>query len=229
MEATTPTEINGVPFKPLGEGGTDVAGVSISDSFDTFLSLLTTQLQHQDPLDPLDANQFTEQLVQFAGVEQAISTNKKLDKLLALQNAGQINAALGYLGNEIEASGEQFVLQNGSGTLKYDLLGKAEQNLVTIVDGFGQPVRTFAGERSAGNYEFVWDGLDNNGNQLPDGVYGFFVTAVDGNGETVQATTSMVGRVTGVKTLDGKVTLNVGDLDVPLSDVFAVHTPEGEV
>lgn len=229
MEATTPTEINGVPFKPLGKGDTDVAGVSISDSFDTFLSLLTTQLQHQDPLDPLDANQFTEQLVQFAGVEQAISTNKKLDKLLALQNAGQINAALGYLGNDIEASAEQFVLQNGSATLKYELLGKAKQNLVTIVDGFGQPVRTFAGERSAGNYEFVWDGLDNNGNQLPDGVYGFFVTAVDGNGETVQATTSMVGRVTGVKALDGEVTLSVGDLDVPLSDVFAVHTPEGDV
>lgn len=229
MPVNAPTEINGVPFKPRNDGSTEAASVSISDSFDTFLSLLTTQLKNQDPLDPLDANQFTEQLVQFAGVEQAINTNKKLDQLLALQSGSQLNAAVGYLGNDIEANADKIMLQGGSATLKYELLGNANQNLVTIVDGFGQPVRTISGERNAGIHEFAWNGRDNNGNAVSDGVYSFFVTAVDGNGGTVQAATSMVGRVTGVKALDGAVTLSVGDLDIPLEDVFAVHTPAPEV
>jgi len=226
MAISAPTEINGVPFKPVSDGSSDASGVSLSDTFDTFLSLLTTQLKNQNPLEPLDANQFTQQLVQFAGVEQAVNTNKKLDKLVALQNGNQLNAAVSYLGNDIEAASDQVMLQNGSATLKYDLKGNAAQDAVTIVDGFGQPVRTIAGERDAGSHEFVWDGRDNNGNALPDGAYSFSVSAVDGTGQTVQATTSTVGRATGIKTLDGTVTLSVGDLDIPLEDVVAVRTPD---
>lgn len=226
MDTSAPTEINGVPFKPLSDGSSTASGVSLSDTFDTFLSLLTTQLKNQDPLEPLDANQFTQQLVQFAGVEQAVNTNKKLDQLVALQSGNQLNAAVSYLGNEIEAASDQVMLQDGSATLKYDLKGNAAQNAVTIVDGYGQPVRTIAGERDAGGHEFVWDGRDNNGNALPDGAYSFSVSAVDSTGQTVQATTSMVGRTTGIKTLDGTVTLSVGDLDIPLEDVVAVRTPD---
>lgn len=226
MAATAPTEINSVPYKPLTSGGSEAASASISDSFDTFLALLTTQLKNQDPLDPLDANQFTEQLVQFAGVEQAISTNKKLDQLVALQSASQLDAAVGFLGNDVEAASDLVMLQDDGARLKYQLFGAADTNVVTIVDSFGQPVRTIVGERSAGAHEFKWDGLDNDGNAVSEGVYGFFVTAVDGDGGTVAATTSMVGRVTGLKTVDGVVTLSIGELDIPLENVFAVRTPD---
>src|SRR3546814_18878242 len=78
--------VNGVPFKG-SDSSSITSGASLAETFDTFLTLLTTQLQHQDPLNPMDTNEFTSQLVELPGVEQAISKNQKLDELIGLQAA----------------------------------------------------------------------------------------------------------------------------------------------
>src|SRR3546814_13785327 len=83
----------------------DLSGASLAETFDTFLTLLTTQLQHQDPLNPMDTNEFTSQLVEFTGVEQAISTNQKLDALIGLQADRQLNDAVGYIDKLVGADG----------------------------------------------------------------------------------------------------------------------------
>ena len=87
--------VNGVAFKEA-DASSITSGASLAETFDTLLTLLTTQLQYQDPLDPMDTNEFTSQLVEFTGVEQAISTNKKLDQLISLQHyaAGLWNDSL---------------------------------------------------------------------------------------------------------------------------------------
>ncbi|MGB1540522.1 MAG: flagellar hook assembly protein FlgD, partial [Rickettsiales bacterium] len=77
----------------------------LSGDFDTFLLLLTTQLQNQDPIEPLDTNEFTAQLVQFANVEQAIDTNSNLETMISMQQGTQINNAVNYIGNFVEAKG----------------------------------------------------------------------------------------------------------------------------
>ena len=106
--------VNGVPFKSSDNGSiTDSA--SLAETFDTFLTLLTTQLQYQDPLDPMDTNEFTSQLVEFTSVEQAMATNKKLDSLIALQNSMQINDAVGYIGKTVGADGIILMLQDEIG------------------------------------------------------------------------------------------------------------------
>jgi flagellar basal-body rod modification protein FlgD len=98
-------EINGVGFKdPAADGSTNAASSTLAGTFDTFLALLTTQLQNQDPLDPMKSEQFTQQLVQFAGVEQSINTNKKLEQLIELQTAGQLNSAVSYMGKTVEVT-----------------------------------------------------------------------------------------------------------------------------
>src|SRR3990170_788928 len=86
-----------------GAEGTDRA--SIANNFDQFLTLLTTQLKNQSPLDPLDTNQFTAQLVQFAGVEQQLKTNETLTSLLSLNAAGTATSAVGFIGSTITADG----------------------------------------------------------------------------------------------------------------------------
>src|SRR6476620_1092951 len=84
----------------------------IANNFDQFLSLLTTQLKNQSPLDPLDTNQFTAQLVQFAGVEQQLKTNETLTSLLGLNSANTATAAVGFIGSTITADGATTRLSN---------------------------------------------------------------------------------------------------------------------
>ena len=215
------SEINGVPLVPASDGGA-ADTTTLTQTFDDFLVLLTTQLQNQDPLAPLDATQFTDQLVQFSAVEQAINTNTKLDELIALQGGNQLNAAVSYIGRDVEADSEMIALQNGAATILYGLDAAAVNTTISIVDEFGQRVRTYSGDTSTGLHELVWDGLNDQGIAQPDGIYGIVVTATDADNQTMTVATGTRGRVTGVESQGDEVFLKLGDLLVPLTQVFAV-------
>lgn len=213
--------VNGVPFK--GSDSSSITnGASLAETFDTFLTLLTTQLQHQDPLDPMDTNEFTSQLVEFTGVEQAISTNRKLDSLISLYNGSQLNDAVGYIDKTVGADGIILMLQGGESTITYDLGGNAKKATILVIDEQGKTVRTLEGNTEVGHHEMVWDGKDGNGNQLEDGLYGFLVTAVDANDKAVPLVQGTAGKVTGVKMVDGEVILEVGELEIALVDVLSI-------
>jgi flagellar basal-body rod modification protein FlgD len=213
--------INGVPFKDA-DSSSITSGASLAETFDTFLTLLTTQLKHQDPLDPMDTNEFTSQLVEFTGVEQAISTNKKLDSLIALYNGAQLNDAVGYIDKTVGADGIILMLQGGQSTITYDLGGNAKEANILIIDEEGNTVRILEGDTEVGHHEIAWDGKDENGNQLDDGLYGFLVTAIDANDKAVPLVQGTTGKVTGVKMVDGEVILEVGELEIALADVLSI-------
>lgn len=204
------------------------ASTSLTETFDTFLSLLTTQLQNQDPLDPMDTEQFTQQLVSFSQVEQSIAANQKLDQLVELQTTSQLSTGVSYIGKSVEVVTDQLMLDGGSATLTYGLERKAAQTVISIVDQNGRPVRTVNGETDPGRHEFVWDGRDANGVELPDGLYGFRVDPVDNEGTPVELASASIGRVTGVEIVDDTLTLNIGELGVPFDKVFAVREDAGE-
>lgn len=218
-------EINGVPLLELQQPGSSTT--NLTETFDNFLTLLTTQLQNQDPLEPLDTNQFTEQLVQFANVEQAISTNTKLDQLIAAQGSNQLTGALDYIGKTVTVEGTGLDLVDGSATLAYDLSGAASSVTVLVVDALGQPVASLKGPSGTGSQEIVWDGKDDQGNQLPDGRYGFSVQALDGQGDPVALTQGSLGRVSGIELVNGEIILSVGSLQVSLSQILSVRAPAG--
>ena len=214
--------VNGVAFKEA-DASSITSGASLAETFDTFLTLLTTQLQYQDPLDPMDTNEFTSQLVEFTGVEQAISTNKKLDQLISLQNDLQLNNAVGYIGKTVSADSIILMLQDGQSTITYDLGGNAAQANILIIDELGNTVRTIPTDTSVGSHEVVWDGLDDDGDPLEDGLYGFLVTAIDGDGDPVPLVQGTAGQVTGAKLLDGEVILEIGELEIALTEVLAIE------
>src|ERR1044072_5533234 len=89
---------------------------TLTGNFQTFLTLLTTQLKNQNPLDPLDTNQFTQQLVQFAQVEQQIKQNSQLETLISLEKSAQATTALAYVGSTVAIDGQTAALANGKAT-----------------------------------------------------------------------------------------------------------------
>lgn len=219
--------INGVPFK---EATSNALGgsASLAENFDNFLTLLTTQLRHQDPLSPLDTNEFTQQLVSFSAVEQAINTNKKLDAMLALQGGNQLSSAVPYIGRDIEAESPLFMLQDGSATITYGFAATSAETTITIVDDEGHTVRTITGETAAGFHKLIWDGKDDLGNDLPEGIYRANVVAVDAEDKTISTVTGTIGRVTGVEVQDGELILLLGELPIPFDKVVAVKEPSIE-
>lgn len=222
-------EINGVAFKEPNSSGTNTAAGQLAETFDTFILLLTTQLQNQDPLDPMDSSQFTSQLAQFAGVEQSINTNKKLDQLIALQTSNLLNGAVSFVGRTVEVISDQLALKDETATISYGIDTKAAKTSISIVTEDGQTVRVINGETDEGRHELVWDGRDALGNPMPDGIYNFNVIAVDGENQTIDTISAFTGRVTGVEILDNLVTLNLGELGVPFSSIFAVREDEPEI
>lgn len=207
--------------KTSSQAGGIAGSQSLSETFDNFLLLLTTQLQNQDPLDPMDSAKFTEQLVAFSGVEQQIKTNDKLDQLLAGQTFNEAAQAVGFLGKLVEAEGDQVNLADGVGPVAFDLAGEAAEVEILLTDSSGRTVRTLEGPATAGRHELVWDGTDDLGNPVADGSYTIQVRAVDAEDTTVEATTYTIGKVTGVETVDGVIQLMIGASPVRLDQIQA--------
>src|SRR5215475_7616817 len=136
----------------------------IAGNFTTFLTLLTTQLQNQNPLDPLDTNQFTQQLVQFASVEQQINMNTQLQTLVALQQTAQNSQALGFVGKTVTVNGSTAPLTNGQAQWTFNPTSPATATF-TVSDSTGQTVLSKTGTVQPGQQAFNWNGLDSSGRQ----------------------------------------------------------------
>jgi flagellar basal-body rod modification protein FlgD len=181
-------------------GGTlgSTANTTLAGNFQTFLTLLTTQLQNQNPLDPLDTNQFTSQLVQFASVEQELKTNDQLTTLVSLQQTAQSTQALTFVGKTAVVDGSTAALTNSSATWNLGVPTNANVS-VSITNSTGQTVYSNTYAVTAGqNQPFTWDGKGNDGTQWPDGQYAMTAAAADSAGNTVAVSTQIQGVVNSV-------------------------------
>lgn len=198
----------------------------LQDELNRFLNLLITQLKNQDPLDPLDTNEFTAQLVQFASVEQQIQQNDNLEKLLNLQETSQVAAMVDFIGTTVEVTGDTVPLENGRAEFTYALDTNATDVTVTVKNSSGLTVFVGQGETGTGKHGFVWDGKSAGGVEQPDGAYTIVVGALDRAGNLLDVEQTVFGRVTGAGADDGAVSLFLGDVTVSMDDVLAVkETP----
>jgi len=196
---------------------------TIAGTFDTFMKLLTTQLQHQDPTAPTDSNQFTQQLVAFAGVQQQTQTNDNLTKILASLQTNQVGAASSFIGTDIQAPGDAGSLSSGIAHFGYSLPAEASEANVTIRNSSGDIVFQGTGSTKSGNNFVAWDGKNSlTGESEPDGIYKINIKATDANGDELTATPFITGTVTSAEISDGAVMLNIGSLQIPQSNVTSV-------
>lgn len=196
---------------------------NLAENFDNFLTILTTQLQHQDPLSPLDSNEFTSQLVQFTGVEQQVLQNQNLEQLIELQQQGQTVAATSYIGKVVEAAGNTNMLIDGGATYSYILPESAETAVLRIFDSTGDLVAQQNVESTTGIHDFQWDGTNLQGGIAPDGAYSFAVTALDADENPIDVTHRILGRVTGVSFDNDQTILGIGEVGVPLDVITGIQ------
>ena len=204
----------------------NTGSTALFDNFETFLTLLTTQLRNQDPLSPLDSNEFTAQLTQMAGVEQQLLTNDLLTSLVAAQAGGGLDSASNYIGKEVTAAWTATELDGGKATWSYELAEDAKNVTLQVVDSKGAVVwEGDAPDKSSGIHSFTWDGKLKGGDTLDQdgGVYTLKVTATNDTGAKIDSQALIQGRVTGVEMYDGQPYLVIGDSILPLSTVISLN------
>jgi flagellar basal-body rod modification protein FlgD len=178
---------------------TNTAGAKLADTFDTFLKLLTAQLQNQDPLSPMDSAKFTEQLVQYSQVEQQIASNTKLDALATQLKANSAGSALSYLGTTALFDSNAAAFAGGEAKWQYAIDAGAATTTLTVTDSKGKVVYTADGDAASGSHNFVWDGSKTGSDQKADpGTYYLAVTAKNGADEKIDTAVAVEEKITGV-------------------------------
>jgi len=204
------------------QSSTDVSNVTLTKNFDTFLTLLTTELQNQDPLDPLDSKEFTNQLVSFTEVEQSIATNKNLEQLIEIMGNGRAGDMVGYLGKTVTMANDQATLVDGAASWDYSLQSSSAKTQLIILDANDRVVRVDNGATAGGDHVYQWDGTDGSGLPVPPGTYRLGVSAQGVNEATINSTVTTSGVVSSVESVDGESLLTVGGVKVPISDILSV-------
>lgn len=224
---TSETTLNAATLGQYSQSNQQQAN-KLAQDFDDFLVLLTTQLQNQDPLSPMESTEFTNQLVQFSQVEQQINMNSKLNQMLSLQLAGTANVALGYVGLDVSYVGDLFYHKDAQvHEMHYSLAEDSVGTTIYIRDAeTGDVVRTMQGESTAGNHKIDWDGLDDDGAPVAAGNYRITVDALDANDDNIDTSTLVTGRVTGIESVNGVIQLLLeGEGIVPVSSIINAKEP----
>jgi flagellar basal-body rod modification protein FlgD len=201
-----------------------VGSQQLAGNFNTFLTLLTTQLQHQDPLSPLDTNQFTQQLVEFSSVEQQVNMNANLQTLISLQQTSEATSAMQFLGSNVTLGGTTASLAaNSPATWSLNSASPATAS-VTITSSTGQTAFSGTVSLNAGSQSYSWNGQGNNGVTWPAGQYTLAINATSANGQPVSVSTQVQGTVSGVNLSQNPPQLIVGGQSYPISAVQSINS-----
>ncbi|MBW8270710.1 flagellar hook assembly protein FlgD [Caldovatus aquaticus] len=226
LTATAAPSIAGTAAAATPGRGT---GAMLGD-FDTFLTLLTTQLRTQSPTEPMDTNRMTQELALFASVEQQTRMNEQLERLVGLQQAAQLTAAAPLLGRTVEVEADRLTLQGGAAALRLPPAGSATEAWITVTDALGRTLREQRVPLAAGQRTlWRWDGRDAYGRALPDGAYRVQVQGVvPGGGAPSALAFAVLGTATAVeRQADGTLRLMLGRLAVGFEQVRGIGDTSG--
>jgi flagellar basal-body rod modification protein FlgD len=197
------------------------ATTSLDGNFNDFLNMLMTQLQNQDPTSPMDTDTFTSELVQFSSVEQQIQTNTSLTNLIQLTQGSEVIQGSSMIGQQVTVQSTQIPLQNSTGTVNITSPA-AEKVSIQITNSSGDDIFDTTVNAAAGNNTFTWNGTNNAGQTVPDGLYTMVATGSNVGGGTSTLPFTVTGTATGVVSSGTTVDLQLGSLSVPFSSITSV-------
>ncbi|MDR3495673.1 MAG: flagellar hook capping FlgD N-terminal domain-containing protein [Ancalomicrobiaceae bacterium] len=196
---------------------------ALSSNYTMFLQLLTTQLKNQDPTSPMDANQFTQQLVQYSQVEQQIKSNSTLTSIASSLSVANATQMLSYIGQTVSADGTKTTLQNGNAEWSFTL-DRSAAATINVLDSSGNVVYTQSTTYGTGTNTFDWNGSMTSGGTAPDGAYTLQISAQDAAGTAAKVTQAVSGTVTGIDFSSGQPYLTVNGSKVSIWSVSAIGT-----
>jgi flagellar basal-body rod modification protein FlgD len=222
ITGTTLSSISGVTDYSDSTASTDTSNSTIDTN--TFTTLLLAQLKYQDPLNPMDSSQFSSQLAQFSSLEQLTNINSNLEAMKESQNTNTKYKALDMIGKQIEADGNDIVLEGGeSASGRFTLDSAAASCSAVIYDSNGTTVKTIdLGALSAGEHTFTWDGTNLKGTALGEGIYNYNIVAKDKLGNSIDTETKIMGIVNKIDLSEDDPLLYVGSLSIPLSEISSI-------
>ena len=192
---------------------------SVSDNMEQFLTLLTTQLQNQSPLDPMNPTEFTGQLAQYSSLEQQIKTN---DYLASVISSVQGASAISYLNQDVRLDGNEAPIQDGKASWSYTLQDEAAEVTITIKDADGNTLYTADGSKTKGPHDFTLD-LEEAGIDAGD-LDSLFITisATDSSGKSLSGNVYANAHVDGVDTSGDSPVFSAGGVSFSLDDIVYV-------
>jgi len=197
---------------------------------DAFMKLFLAQMNHQDPLNPMDTTQFSAQLAQFSTLEQLYNVNENLDSIKGIQSGDSKYNALGLMGKDIQAQSDSLLLDEGSpATGAFYLDSAAESCIVRIYDESGKAVKDIDMESEyAGTNTFEWDGRDENGNKLEPGVYSYDVSAISPEGDMLHVEKYLEGTVTRISLFEDEPVIYVNDIPMNMEQIVNIKMENNE-
>ncbi|KAA5602558.1 flagellar hook assembly protein FlgD [Blastochloris sulfoviridis] len=218
------TSVSSISSSSAYTSSTSASSSSTDLDMSDFLTLMCVQLQNQNPLSPTDPNEYMNQLVSYASLGEQTQINEQLGNVTTALASLLAANAVGYVGHTVEAVGKTNALADGQATWNYTLASDASKVAIKITDESGKTVYTTTGETAAGEHSFVWNGKTTSGSTAPDGAYTISITATDAAGNAIDATTNVIGTVTGVDSSSGTVMLQIGDAEVAFANVIAIKS-----
>jgi flagellar basal-body rod modification protein FlgD len=188
-----------------------------------FFKLLTAQLKNQDPLDPMDTTEMTNQIFQINHVEQQLNANKIAEETLAEIKKLQHTNVLHYIDAIVEFPGNSVQAYGGKAVFGYDMPADVKEAKIRIFDEKGRVVHSTQADSKMGYHQFIWD----KPSHCPDGIYRFAIDAKDKNDETLTAKTFGLGRVDSVVNKEGKNYLEVMQQMIPLDGYHKIRSGAG--
>lgn len=208
------TGVTNAPASPLA---------GLTADYSMFLKLLTTQMQNQDPLNPMETSEYTQQLVQFSQVEQSIQQTSALKDIIAQMSGQQLSQASGFIGREARFATNIAGLDSDPATWTYEVAGAPTSLTATIMDASGAEMKVITLD-PASSGRFEWDGMKSDGTRAPSGAYSLTLTGMDARGEALNSTINSVAVVKDVVAGGRELMLGVNGIRLPISGLIAVSS-----
>jgi flagellar basal-body rod modification protein FlgD len=222
---TTVTTNTNANATPTATAATAEATKGIGADFNMFLKLLTTQMQNQDPLNPMDTSQYTQQLVQYSQVEQTVQQTGTLKDILTRLTSQDMAQASSYIGKQASFNSTSANLGAKPAEWNWTAGSGASSLTATVTDASGHIVATRPID-PATKGQFSWDGMRDDGTKAASGTYSLAVKALDGSGGDVATTVNALGVVDGVSATNGVVSVSVGGATYPATQLLGVSAAD---